>query len=389
MANAEKELNRFINDYKYREKVLLRLEKEHERQHDQIIKQVESEINKLSKERDQEIKKIEQSRWERIAGGKLLINRTEGKVRFNQTEALFSSVHGAEINVVYGCRVVTSETGKSKKKASVGGAIVGGMLMGPVGAVAGGVGLGKTKTTGKSVTNQIPTCTHLGVRVNLDGFVSEIVLSSRQVDQSSLSFSNLQAQAQSIVAHLGQIAKLPVPTHVILPKDEESVKHIEARIKQRQEELNKITADTSTYKIPDMYKAPEHRSMLDDEYLRFLNKEDVRRFAEEKEHKQENLRQKKHVAESNPQTNVSAIIITAIDVLYKIIFSFSSLVLFLFAVVIIPEGNLISGIILIVTGIVTNPFVVILINKRLLKYPRWVAFIMLIVGFFAGVIFSL
>ena len=52
---------------------------------------------------------------EKVANGKIMVNHTEGKVRINQAEVLFSSIHGAELNVQTGCRVVTTEQGKSKK----------------------------------------------------------------------------------------------------------------------------------------------------------------------------------------------------------------------------------------------------------------------------------
>ena len=73
------------------------------------------------------------------------------------------------------------------------------------------------KTIGTTVSDQIPTCTHLGVMVNIDGFMSEVVLLSNQVDQTSAAFVNARNEAQSIIAQLGKLAKIPVPSHFLQP----------------------------------------------------------------------------------------------------------------------------------------------------------------------------
>ncbi len=209
MANEEKELFKFVTDPKYRDKVIAKIHKNDDNAYNKQIKVLEKERDNLSKNRTNEITRIANARWEKYADGKLMVNRTEGKIQINNTIASFSSIQGAELNMMVGSRIVTTENTKtqSKKHASLGGAVVGGMILGPVGAVAGGVGLGKTKgkTTGRTVSKQIPTCTHLGVMINIDGFISEIVLISKQVDQSSFVFSKAQSDAQNIIAKLGEL----------------------------------------------------------------------------------------------------------------------------------------------------------------------------------------
>lgn len=69
---------------------------------------------------------------------------------------------------------IENTTTKSKKHASIGGA----------------------------VANQIPTCIHMGVLVNIDGFVSEVVLISGEVDLSSFKYKQAQNDAQTIIAQL-------------------------------------------------------------------------------------------------------------------------------------------------------------------------------------------
>lgn len=199
MANEERELYKFVNDSKYRDKVIAKIHKNDDNAYNKRIKQIEKERDVLSKSRTKEIIRIANARWEKLADGKIMVNRTEGKIQINNSIALFSSIQGAELNMMVGSRIVTTENTQttSKKHASLGGAVAGGLILGPVGAVVGGVGLGKTKgkTTGTTVSNQIPTCTHLGVMVNIDGFVSEVVLIANQVDQSSFSFSKAQSDA--------------------------------------------------------------------------------------------------------------------------------------------------------------------------------------------------
>ena len=118
MVNEEKELFKFVNNPKYRAKVIDRIHKERDREHEKKVKTVEKELDKLIKVRTDEIKKIANARWEKVAGGGLEINRTEGKVRINGSEHLFSNIQGSELNMLSGFRVVTKEQSHSKSKKS-------------------------------------------------------------------------------------------------------------------------------------------------------------------------------------------------------------------------------------------------------------------------------
>lgn len=284
MANTDKELFKFVNDPKYREKVINRIHKEEDHEYAKRVKTVKNERDKIIKARNNEIKRIENSRWEKYADGKLEVNRTEGKAKINGTECLFSSIKGASLNMMSGARIVTTEQlhSKSKKHASIGGAVVGGMILGPVGAVAGGVGLGKTKTktSGSTVSNQIPTCIHLGVTVNIDGFISEIVLISSQVDQASVAFNKAQSEAQALIAQLGCLAHTQVPTSFLRPDEEMSVKNIDVQIANKQKEVEIVIENRPTYALPLVYRMPQQQKMSDAEYLQYLSATDEQRAAQ-------------------------------------------------------------------------------------------------------------
>ena len=113
-------------------------------------------MKSLQTARVNEINRINNERWQSVGNGNLMYNLVEGKININQTIHLFSSIKGAEVNKEESYRVVTTESGRSKKHVSLGKAVVGGALLGPVGAIAGGA-MGKTTTRGNSVSNSIPS----------------------------------------------------------------------------------------------------------------------------------------------------------------------------------------------------------------------------------------
>lgn len=391
MANTEKELSRFMNDPKYREKMIVRIRVDQDKQYNQRVQKAKLEVSELKRKRETEIARIKDSRWEKLVGGKLKINHTEGKILFNHTEVPFSSICGAEVNVVSGYRVITTGTGETKKKASVGGAIAGGALLGPVGAVAAGVGLGKTKSVGNTVMNQIPTCIHLGVKVNVDGFVSEIVILSDEVDQTSKVFISAQEQAQNVVFRLGQLAKQPVPSSFLLPEEEKSVKLIEANIEEKQKELEAVIADKPTYQLPAMYKGKEYSTITDEEYLQLLREEDKKRNSKtasiEKSHEPQKVERRLLSQEDMLEIEDTAKGLG--NLIYKVIFWGISLFLLLFAVAIgTSEGGVISGIFFLVAAIVINPSVVNFVNKKLFKFSRWLSVVIAVVSFFVAVFSS-
>ena len=409
MAKEEKELFKFVNDPKYRDKVIARIHREKDNEYNRRIKQVEAERDKLAKIRVNEITRISNSRWEKMFGGKLFVNRTEGKIRINHTETLFSSIQGAELNMITGDRMVTTDNSKStsRKHASLGGAVVGGMIAGPIGAVVGGSALGKTKTqtTGSTVTNQIPTCTHLGVLVNMNGFVSEVVFISSQVDQSSMAFSKAQSEAQNFISQLGALATTPVPTSFLKPDEEASVKAIDSQIAHKQNELQAAIEDRPVYELPVMYRMKENKELSDEEYLQYLENTDSQRMsereaneaaykreqaekkaaakaqrAEEKEIRRKNRNQR--LADGNYGEKAK----TAGGVMEKVIFWILSVFMFLFCIVSFSaKGGILSGVLFALTAVCVNPLLTGYIKNTGRKVPLWVVIVILMVGFLAGV----
>ena len=81
MANEEKELYKFVNDPKYRDKIIAKIHKDDDNAYNKRIKQIEHEKDILLKNKTKEITRIANSRWEKLAGGKIMVNRTEGKIQ--------------------------------------------------------------------------------------------------------------------------------------------------------------------------------------------------------------------------------------------------------------------------------------------------------------------
>lgn len=402
MTNEENELYRFVNDPKYRDKVIAKIHKEQDNLYNKRINTIKSECNKLNKERLNEISKIASARWEKLANGKIYINRTEGKVRINQAEYLYSDIKGATLNIQNSCRIVTSETAKSKKHASLGGAIVGGVLTGsPVGALVGGVGLGKTTTKGSSVSTSIPTCVHYGVVVNINGFPNEIMLISSTVDQSSSAYIRAASVAQEIISQLSSIAHMPVPTAYLLPEQEASVIAFDNQIRRKNEELNVAIADTPTYAIPAIYRTTREANMTDEAYVAYLKSTDLQResdrnaeqaaLKQEKEKYKEEQRKRKHEEKINRQAlkayeNPSALK-KALIIIYKILFwALSLLVFLLFLGAITTKGAIGSTVAFLFTAILINPLIDDLIDNHLFHFPRWIVLIIFLLGVIVGIL---
>ena len=57
-----------------------------------------------------------------------------------------------------------------------------------------------------------------------------------------------------------------------------------------------------------------------------------------------------------------------------------------FAIVSFSSSGILSGILFVITAVMINPFAEELIGKKVFSIPKWGAIVILIVGFFAGVL---
>ena len=244
---------KFAYDPVFRQKVIDKVPRACDKQYAQAIKKCENNIRALETAKSNEIARIEESRWANIVDRGLRYNLTEGKLIINGTAILFSSIKGAEANISESYRVITQESGKSKKHASVGGAVVGGLMFGAAGAIVGGTVLGKTTHSGTTNTTNIPTVNHLGVIVDIDGFKSEIVLLNQTVDKSSPVFKDALQKAQTIISKLQYLSTYPVPTSFLKPEEEASVLELNGKIIAAHNELEVAKANVPTYAIPEKF----------------------------------------------------------------------------------------------------------------------------------------
>lgn len=252
---GKSEAYRFANDPIYREKIIDEIHKQENAAYEKRVREAEKVKEDLMKERKKELERLEDERWR--MEGKIMVNEEEGIVKIHGADYRFDSIHGAEINCVYGTRYEseTEEKGESKKHVSWGGAAVGGMVAGPVGAVVGGSAFGKTKSKTRAVTtfHNIPTCEHLGVNVNLNNFVTEIVILRKSTDQDSMEFRCGMIEAESLVQRLQGLAYTPVPENVVPLPECPSIKALDEKIKKAEETLCAVEAALPTYEIPEKY----------------------------------------------------------------------------------------------------------------------------------------
>lgn len=272
--DVEKQVERleeFISNPKFREKTIERLHKDKDHAYESRIKDLEKEKRDLEREREDEVQRLVNERWQEIVEDKVYVNPTEGKVSINGKTIFFSNIKGAQLNLKASYRTETDGSMTTRRSPNHMAELGGGMFYGKEGALASRVGLAKSKTSVDYDTEQIAQSHHLGVNVNIDGFVSEVVLLNKQVDQDSRKFNKAYEQAQNLIAELGKLSHTPVPASYPLIENQPSVVNYTKRIEEKTHEIEMAINDKPKYEIPEEYRTKEQASMTDEDYLTYLD----------------------------------------------------------------------------------------------------------------------
>ena len=154
-----------------------------------------------------------------------------------------------------------------------------------------------------------------------------------------------------------------------------------------------------------MYRTNEQSGMSDEEYLQYLYSTDDQRMAEkiaketafkqeqterratEKLRKEEERITRQHQrAQNMADADYVGKIKKAGSVIYKIIFWTFSIFMLLFALVSFTSSGILSGILFLITAVLVNPLSEDFIRNKLFYLPKWGVIVVLIIGFFAGVL---
>ena len=268
---TEEELDRlrFQNDLNFQEKVIEEEYHKADKEYEDRVLHAETRVRNLESKYKQTYKRFKNDSHQDIGGG-IINNAREGYITFRGTNYPYSSIRGAEMNSVMGTKtehvrrtVTTTEEGEEKRSLSVGGAIAGGIIAGPLGAVAGAVAFGKKTKEPDSIhtrtymeERQEPSCDYLSVKINLDGFISEEVFISSQVGQNSPKYRKSFQEAQGLVSALRMLAGTKAPEKVIPIEEEPVLLQIQEDLKNAKQELKAAKADKPVYEIPARYLDP-------------------------------------------------------------------------------------------------------------------------------------
>lgn len=269
---------RFQNDPDFRENVIREVHHKADKEYEDAILHAQTRISNLESKYKQTYKRFKNDCHQDIGGG-IINNAREGYITFRGTKYPYSSIRGAEMNSVMGTKtdhiqrtVTTTEEGEEKRSLSVGGAIAGGIIAGPIGAVAGAVAFGKkTKEPDSTHTHtyveerNVPSCDYLSVKINLDGFISEEVFISSQVSQGSQAYRNAFKEAQGLVSALRMLAATEVPEKVLPIEEEPVLLQIQEDLKNAKQELETAKANKPVYEIPSRYLDPSELNEEDDD----------------------------------------------------------------------------------------------------------------------------
>lgn len=114
----------------------------------------------------------------------------------------FDNVVDIEIIEDEASKTITKTKGTDKRKVSLGKGIVGGVLLGPVGAIIGGT-QGKVKKNSTSVSKEKNYCTELSILITTNcPELSSVTINliGVKTDKNSIIYKNAKTQAQKIIS---------------------------------------------------------------------------------------------------------------------------------------------------------------------------------------------
>ncbi len=211
---------KFEYDPLYRAKVMSKIRKSADDAYERRINNCEVNLENLEDDRADEVRKLTAARWESMGGGAVKYNMTEGKVKINGSQCLFSDIIGAELNKEDSYRKVAGKP---------------------------------TKEQPNPPSVKVATCNHVGVLVNVGGYQNEVELLKVTVDQTDKAYTKAMKDAKDIINKLRYLSTVPVPESFLPVEDEASVLAIDDKIIEAQRELDAAKADKPTYDIPDRY----------------------------------------------------------------------------------------------------------------------------------------
>ena len=276
---------RFQNDPVFRDNVINEVHRKADKEYEDAVLHAKKRVTELERRYKSTYKQFKNQCRQEI-GGSIINNARTGVITFKGREYPYTSIRGAEMNCVYGTKtehvqrmVTTTEEGKEKRNLSVGGAIAGGIIAGPIGAVAGAVAFGKTTKEPDSTHTSTyveerhePSCDYLSVKINLDGFISEEVFISSQVSQNSQTYRHYFQEAQGLVSALRMLAATEVP-ETVLPIEEEPVLiQIQEDLNKAKQDLEAAKAATPAYEIPARYLDPSEGNEEDEEEVNLFTR---------------------------------------------------------------------------------------------------------------------
>ena len=255
ISNEAKDVEMFAANPRYRAMVIQKLKEQENKLYDRRVTEARSVYNNLVSQRRSRVDYLRNGRW--VSVSQIGVNEQLGQVMINNNPYYYSSIKGAEVVTVYSQRIEQYEIKdeEEKRKPSVGGAVVGGLVGGVVGAAVGAAVFSKKTTSGgKTVQgNHIPTCTHIGVKVNLDGFGYEIPILNHTVDQGTPEFANAMAEAAMLVDRLRILSTTPIPIHTTVPEENPEILSLDAQISNAEQKVQAAIATVPTYELPARY----------------------------------------------------------------------------------------------------------------------------------------